>query len=113
MKFAEAPQLGKVIGLYSHRAAYVFEDVGTIGEKDVRHYLDIILESALGGRKLLRVPVGQDVAEFFRTGGVPRARTAQEPSHPAPAVIGTCPVCNFPQYESPSGLVCANGHGGA
>lgn len=27
--------------------------------------------------------------------------------------VGTCPVCNEPQFETPSGPCCKNGHGGA
>lgn len=140
MKFANVPQFGKVIGIHSHQASYYFEDAGRLTEDRLHHHIDILLENAHGERKLLRVPVGQDVADFFHLGGRPLPiRFRDAPKNPvdlgvaeeerraredvASAPIGTatlpqplstnCPVCGEPQYSTPSGVTCSNGHGGA
>ncbi len=71
MKFADVPKFGIVIGIHSHQASYYFEDVGRLTEERLHHHLDLLLENIHGERKLLRVPVGQDVADFFHLGGRP------------------------------------------
>lgn len=114
MKFANVPKFGIVIGVNAHQAAYVFEDVGRLTEDRLHHHLDLVLENAYGEHKLIRVPVGQDVAEFFRVGARENVASAALGTATPPEPTGTiCLVCREPQYMTPSGVTCPNGHGGA
>lgn len=48
-----------------------------------------------------------------RTGWEPPKRTYARIRDTFPATGEYCYACGLPQYETPSGVVCENGHGGA
>jgi hypothetical protein len=60
-----------------------------------------------GGRRLTMLAFGEILAVCQK-----EARFTMVPAKGVAA--GTnCPVCKQPQFQSPSGLTCSNGHGGA
>lgn len=59
----KANELGKVVGLNQERPWCVDNYVRITG--DISCSLDILLTNAMGEKKLIRVPVGKDIADFF------------------------------------------------
>jgi len=110
----EAPHLGGVIALVAARTGRMDRSEITFRECDA---LRMLLECFPGAHVVgyqprpLAAGTASKVESGNRSGtGLPAAEAPAEAYSPAGS---RCSVCDEPQYRTPGGLSCRNGHGGA
>ena len=87
-----------------------------IDEKYVCNECEMLERGAAGGRTEVRDALLEEISDWMAWGHELRERVKRTFDNKIDGMrlTGTnCSVCGKPQYESPGGVTCENGHGGA